>query len=176
LLAVGVAAVDRVAAVRVALVLGAAAVRVVEVRGAVVDVDAGRRVAVVELVVPTVLLSAALPGLDTIELVLRAEEAVEVVDFLSSSLALILGRLRWLALEVDVAGRRTVEVGGRVGGLLRPPGARVLVVAGLAVVEVEPGRRVAVVEAVAGFFKAGFDSPFSFALSLGVSGDAGAVA
>jgi hypothetical protein len=176
LLAVGVAAVDRVAAVRVAVMLGVAAVRVVEVRGAAVDVDAGRRVAVVELVVPTVLLSAVLPGLDTIELVLRAEEAVEVVDFLSSSLALILGRLRWLALEVDVAGRRTVEAGGRVGGLLRPPGARVLVAAGLAVVEVEPGRRVPVVEVVVGFFKAGFDSPFSFAFSLGVSGDAGAVA
>lgn len=76
-------------------------------------------------VVPAVVFfSAVLPGLDTRVLVLLA--AVEVkVDFLSSSLALTLGRLRWLeVVDVEVVGRRAavvVEVGGRVGGLLSPP-------------------------------------------------------
>ena len=179
LLAVGVAPVVRVAVVRVAEALGVAAVRlvVVLVRGAAVVVDAGRRVAVVEPVAPTVLFSAVLAGLDAIELVLRAEAMEEVVDFLSSSLALMLGRLRWLDIEVAVGGRRTVEPGGRVGGLLRPPGARVLeAVVGLAVEEedVAPGRRVAVAEAAPGCLRAGFAPGLSFAFSFtGVSGDEG---
>lgn len=107
---------------------------------------AGFRTAEVAPVVPDVDLTAGLAGVDARVLVLR-EEAVDTVDFFSSSLALILGRLRWLELEVAVVGRRVavVEVvGGRVGGLVRPPVAReVAVVPAVrdAVVEVAPGRR-----------------------------------
>lgn len=147
----------------------------VAVRGVVVVVVPGLRVAVAEPVAELRgLLSAALPGLDMIELVLRAE-ALEVVDFLSSSLALILSLLLWLAVEVDeVAVLRTVEVGGRVGGLLKPVAVRVLAAVGLVAVDVEPGRRVALVaEAAPGRFTTGFLSPFSLA---GVSGEAGVAA
>lgn len=60
-------------------------------------------------------------------LVLLAEVEVKV-DLRSSSLALTLGRLRWVeVVEVAVAGRREVAVvvvGGRVGGLLNPPVVR----------------------------------------------------
>ncbi|KAI6760904.1 hypothetical protein HG530_009764 [Fusarium avenaceum] len=108
------------------------------------------------------------------ELALRAEETLEAVDFLSSSLALMLGRLRWLEMELAVGGRRTVEVGGRVGGLLRPPGARALAVVGLAVVEVAAGRRVPVAGVAPGCFRVGFAPAASLACSFtGVSGDAG---
>jgi hypothetical protein len=169
----------RVAVVRVAEAVGVAAVRLaVAVRGVVVVVDAGLRAAVVEPAVPAVRLSAVLAGLDMIELVLRADATEDVVDFLSSSLALMLGRLRWLDMEVAVGGRRMVEAAGRVGGLLRPPGARVVLeeVVGLAV-EVEPGRRVAVVEAVPGCLSAGFAPGLSFTFSLtGVSGEEGVAA
>lgn len=67
-----------------------------------------------------------LPGLDVRVLVLRVE-VDETVDFFSSSLALTLGRLRCVAV-VDGTVRRTAVVGGRVGGLLRPPVARAVVV------------------------------------------------
>lgn len=84
-------------------------------------------------VVPVaVLLSADPPGLAMMVLVLLA--AVEVnADFLSSSLAPTLGRLRCVdEVEVAVVGRRVVgvvdDIGGRVGGLLRPPLGRAPVV------------------------------------------------
>ena len=105
----------------------------IDVRDPIVDVLVP--VAFVELIglrtVPvapaTVLLSAAL-GLDDVRVLVRLA-AVEVrVGFLSSSLALTLGRLRWLeVVEVAVVGRRAVVVvvGGRVGGLVSPPVARV---------------------------------------------------
>jgi hypothetical protein len=113
--------------------------------------------------------AAVLPGLDMMELVLL--DAVEVVDFFSSSLALTLGRLRWLEAEVaEVAvARRTVPgAPGRVGGLLKPPGARVLD-AVLAVLEVVvPGRRVVVVPA--GRFTRGLESPFALVEASGEVG------
>ncbi|KAI6748014.1 hypothetical protein HG531_008556 [Fusarium graminearum] len=176
----GVAAVVRETGVRVAEAVGVAAVRLaVAVRGVVVAEDGGLRVAVVEPAVPTVRLSAVLAGLDMIELVLRADATEEVVDFLSSSLALMLGRLRWLDMDVAVGGRRTVEAAGRVGGLARPPGARVVLVevVGLAVEEIAPGRRVAVVEGAPGCLSVGFAPGLSFAFSLtGDSGDEGVAA
>jgi Fe2+ transport system protein FeoA len=176
LLAVGVVPAVRVAVVRVAEAVGVAAVRLaVAVRGVVAVVDGGLRAAVVEPAVPTVRLSAVLAGLDMMELVLRADATEEVVDFLSSSLALMLGRLRWLDMDVAVGGRRMVEAAGRVGGLLRPPGARVVLeVVGLTVEEVAPGRRVAVAAAEPGCLSVGFAPGLSFAFSLtGVSGDEG---
>lgn len=149
--------VDELAAVRVAAVRVPETlepprdVREVVVRGVpvvVVDVPS-RRAAVVELALERGRRSAAvLPGLDMMELVLL--DAVEVVDFFSSSLALTLGRLLWLEAEVaEVAVERRTVPGapGRAGGLLKPPGARVLV-AVLAVLEVVvPGRRAVVVPA-----------------------------
>jgi hypothetical protein len=116
----------------------------VEVREAVVPAAAaGTRE---EVVVPMVLFSAVLPGLERVLVRL----AVVVGVFLSSSLALMLGRLRWLAVVEEVVGLRrvdvavVVEVGGRVGGLVRPPvGRAVAVVPAVleAVVAVAPGRR-----------------------------------
>lgn len=119
----------------------------------------GLRAADVALVAPAeVRFSPGLEGLDRRVLVRR--EAVDVVDFFSSSLALTLGRLRWVEVEVAVVGRRVVVVvpGGRVGGLLRPPVARevaefpavldaVVEVAGrrTVLVVVVPGRLVVVV-------------------------------
>lgn len=144
-------------------------VREVAVLGVVVvGVVPSRRVAVDELDEARVLLSAAvLPGLETMELVRR----VDVVGFFSSSLALTLGRLLWLPMELAVVGRRTVEVaGGRVGGLLKPPGARVLVAVLAVADEATPGRRVAVVEATPGRFTAGLASPFDL---VGASGEVG---
>lgn len=167
-------AVDGVTPARVVAVLVAEVAealreaRAVVIRGVVVlGVVPGRRVAAAEPAEARVLLSAAaLPGLDRMELALREE----VVDFFSSSLALTLGRLLWLDTEVAVVGRRTLGAGGRVGGLLRPPGARVLVAVLAVALEVTPGRRVAVVEATPGRFTAGLDSPFALA---GASGEVG---
>lgn len=160
------------------------AVRAAGVRVVVVEVVAGLVVVLeaVELAadtgvraVPIVLFSAAgFPGLVRV-LVLR--EAVDpAVDFFSSSLALTLGRLRWLEVVDAVAGLRTVEVdedavvGGRVGGLLRPPVARAAVVEVVGLEEAvtdEPGRRTVVAAAVvpgrltaeAGFASPGLVSP-----------------
>jgi hypothetical protein len=129
------------AAVRVAVVPAAGRVAVVEVDvlGVAVLVAAAGRLAEAVVV-------AVFPGLDMRVLVRRAVAAV--AGFFSSSLALMLGRLRWLTCEVAVVGRRTVEVdvvGGRVGGLLSPPVARLDAVAAVAVLEavvaVAPGRR-----------------------------------
>lgn len=117
------------------------------VLGAVEEVEvAGLRAAAAVPVVVLALLSPGLLGLDIKELV---RLAVVVVGFFSSSLALTLGRLRWLAADVEpVVGRRVVVVvGGRVGGLLRPPEVReeaVVLVRDVVVVAV-PGRRVVVV-------------------------------
>ena len=133
----------------------------VEVRAVVVEEIAGLRVAVVVAVVAAVLLSAVLLGLEAAKLVLLV--AVEDSPALrSSSLALTLGRLRWVDVDVAVVGRLAaapapvvVEAGGRVGGLLRPPAARVLALlpaAALldaAVPAVAPARRAAVVPVAA---------------------------
>jgi hypothetical protein len=152
------------------------------VLGAAVPVVAGFRAAEAEAVPELVL-----EGLDVRVLVRRAAVVGDLV-FFSSSLALTLGRLRWVeVVDVEpVAGRRTalvVVVGGRVGGLLRPPAARAVVddvVPGVldAVAVVVPGRRVAVVvvvELVDGRFAAaaaGFDSPLALAgVSEGVSAE-----
>ena len=169
---VAVVPAGRVAVLVAEEVVALGVVLIVVVRGDEVMVVAGFRAAVAVPVVPSVLV---FPGLDTIELVLR-----EVVDLFSSSLALTLGRLRWLDAEVEaVADRRTVVGGGRVGGLLKPPGARVLAVVPWAVLEatedVTPGRRA--VEAVVdpGRFAAvaaGLGVPFALE---GVAGEAGVV-
>ena len=157
---VPVAAVERVAAaVRVAEVAVLPVLEaMVEVLGlAVAEVEevVGRRAAAVVVAVVVFLSAVVRPGLDMMELVRRAAELS--VGFFSSSLALTLGRLRWLAAEVVGAAveRRAavvVVVGGRVGGLARPPAVRVGVVA-VAVLELVaedavPGRRVVVVEVV----------------------------
>lgn len=75
--------------------------------------------------------AAALPGL-LMRVLVRLEAVVEAVGFFSSSLALTLARLRWVAVVEEEVGRRTVpaaavvDEGGRVGGLLRPAAAVVL--------------------------------------------------
>jgi hypothetical protein len=133
----------------------------VEVLEVVVELVAepGTRDAAVP-VVPSVLFSAVLPGLE------RMLVRLETVAFFSSSLALMLGRLRWLAVVDAVPGRRVavVEVavpGGRVGGLVRPPVGRVVVVEAVvleaAVPAVAPGRRAeaAAVVVVPGRLRAG---------------------
>lgn len=68
-------------------------------------------------------------------MLVRLAEATEVVGFFSSSLALILGWLRCVAVVDEDVGRRVVvpaaavvDVGGRVGGLLRPVEVRAEVV------------------------------------------------
>lgn len=146
----------------------------------VVDVAGLRTVPAVPVVPAVVLFSAARPGLDMSVLVLLA--AVEVkVGFRSSSLALTLGRLRWLEVaEVAVVGRRVVvvvEVGGRVGGLLSPPVARAPAVAPAgvrdeAVVPVAAVRRAAAVVVVAPARLAAGEVEAALALD-GVSGDIG---
>jgi len=180
-----VAAVERVAAaVRVAEVAVLPVLEaMVEVLGlAVAEVEevVGRRAAAVVVAVVVFLSAVVRPGLDMMELVRRAAELS--VGFFSSSLALTLGRLRWLAAEVVGAAveRRAavvVVVGGRVGGLARPPAVRVEVVA-VAVLELVaedavPGRRVVVVEVVAvpGRLAAAgaLDSPLALGVPLGVS-------
>lgn len=152
--------VDVVPGVRVVVLVAPVApvlvpVLVVVVLGLIVLVPVvGLRAAAVALVVPAlVLFSPGLEGLDMRLLVRR--EVVDVVDFFSSSLALTLGRLRWVEVEVAVVGRRVVVVvpGGRVGGLVRPPVAReVAVVPAVldAVVEVVAGRRTVLVVVVPG--------------------------
>jgi hypothetical protein len=176
-----------------AVVVGAAAVRVAVVRVAEDVAVVGLAVAVVRApvvpmvevrVVPMVRFSGAgFPGLLVMALVLL--DAVEMVDFFSSSLALTLGRLRWLDTVEEVVGRRTVEVdvvGGRVGGLLRPPVARtdgVAVAVFDAAVVATPGRRAVVaVVPVAGRLAKGvaLASPFllasadAAAIGLGAAG------
>lgn len=147
----------------------------------VVDVTGLRTVPAVPVVPAVVLFSAVRPGLDMSVLVRLA--AVDVrVDFLSSSLALTLGRLRWLeVVEVAVVGRRVVVVvevvGGRVGGLLSPPVARALAVAPAAVrdaevVPVATVRRAVAVAVVALARLAAGDVEAALALD-GVSGDIG---
>lgn len=106
-------------------------------------------------VVPPTLFSTVLPGLESKVLLRRL-----VVDFFSSSLALTLGRLRWLVVVEAVPGLRAAVVvvdpaGGRVGGLVKPPVALVPVVVpvGLVVVVVVAVRRaVAVVVVLPGRF------------------------
>lgn len=140
-------------------VVRAAVVRVVDPTEELVGVRAAAGLVVVVVVVAGFLAAAVelavlsgrvFPGLPIIELVRR-----EAVPFFSSSLALTLGRLRWLDAEVAaVADRRTVEAGGRVGGLVSPPVARVVpVVLGVvleATEDVTPGRRVVAVAVVPG--------------------------
>jgi hypothetical protein len=135
-------------------------------------------------VVPTeVRFSAVLPGLDDASVLVLLAAVEERVDFLSSSLALTLGRLRWLeVVDVAVVGRRAAavvdETGGRVGGLLSPPGARAPAVAPAAdrddevVVPATAVRRAVVVVAVGPALLA--DGEADVALTLdGVSGDKG---
>lgn len=101
----------------------------VEVRDAVEpEAVTGLRAAAVLVAPGVVFLSVVLPGLDMMELVLLAAAEV-MVDFRSSSLALTLGLLRWLETEPVVVRRVAVVevVGGRVGGLLRPPLTRAAV-------------------------------------------------
>lgn len=78
-------------------------------------------------------------------------EADEMMDFLSSSLALMLARLAEAVVDEDV-GRRAVEIAllarGRVGGLLRPPVVLVAAVGALAVLVVAVLSLRAAVEAV----------------------------
>lgn len=138
----------------VPVVLVLVPVLVVVLGFAVLVLAAGLRAAAVALVVPAVvLLSPGLAGLD-MRVLVRREEVVETVDFFSSSLALTLGRLRWLEVEVAVVGRRdVVVVVGRVGGLLRAPVVREVVVGPAvldAMVEVVPGRRTVLVVVVPG--------------------------
>lgn len=122
---VELAAGARVEAVLVTPVEPVAPVReVVAVLEAVVPVAAvGFLAAAVVPVVPVALVVVGFEGLDIKVLVRRA--VVPTLDFFSSSLALTLGLLRWLAVElVAVVGRvRVVDVvvGGLVGGLLKPP-------------------------------------------------------
>lgn len=182
--------VELVAGVRVEAVLVTPVVPVVPVRAAVAVLEAVVPVAVVGFlaaaapVVPAVLVVVGLAGLDISVLVRR--DVVPMVDFFSSSLALILGRLRWLAVEdVAVVGRVrvvVVVVGGRVGGLLRPPVVRVVpvvpvldavlvVVAGLRIVPVVvvPAGRLTVVVVL------GFASPLDLvADGVVASGEDGA--
>lgn len=154
-----------------------------------VDDVMGLLAPVVLLDVPTTFFSAALLGLETTALVLLG--TVDVGGFLSSSLALTLGRLRWAdEAEVEVVGRRVAvvaEVGGLVGGLLSPPVARVPVATAAAlllaavlgvVVEVLPGLRAAVgVAAAPGRFAplavAVLDSPSAFVVGARVDFVAG---
>lgn len=107
-------------------------------------------------------------GLDSKVLVRRDE--VEVVDFFSSSLALTLGRLRWLvALELVVGRFNVLLAAGRVSGLVVPAVAvrvvAVPVVLAPVVVVVVPGRRVAVVELVL----RRFDAPVVAVLAAGLA-------
>ena len=147
--------------------------------------ESGLRAAVV--VVEVVFLSTWRAGLDRRVLVLLAA-AEDVVAFFSSSLALTLGRLRWLEVaEVAVVGRRAVvdvDGGGLVGGLLRPPVTRVLVAvvpwAVLAAVdEVTAERRAAVVAVAApgrlGVADAVFDAPLVWAAGVSEVWDSGSL-
>jgi hypothetical protein len=149
----------------------------------VVDALAGFRAAAVAAAVLDVagLFSAALGEAELLlgrALVRRAAEA-RVFFPVSSSLAETLGWERWLGAADELegtAGFLTAPVTGRVGGLVRPPVARVPVeleeaatVGLLAVEEVAAGRRTAVV------VPAGFLTRV-LPLTLDVSGVAGALA
>jgi hypothetical protein len=133
-----------------------------------------------DAVVPAgVRVAVGLAGLDMMLLVRRAAVA-EAAGLRSSSLALTLGRLRWVeVVDVAVVGRRAAivdVVGGRVGGLLRPPVARAVAVVPAVldgvVVEV-PGRRTVLVVVPAGRLTAevvvGLASPLALAAGLGAS-------
>lgn len=169
------------------------AVLVVVVLGAVEVAVAGLRAVVDEAVALVAVLLAR--GLEAVEAMLLVRREVALaVGFFSSSLALTLGRLRWLVtddVEPGAARRAAVVdvVGGRVGGLLRPPAARdeavELAAVREAVVEVAAaGRRAVVVVGAPGRLAAVADVadrtvPFvleGVAGADGVSGVAGAAA
>lgn len=135
-------------AVLVAVADGVVLVPAAEVLPAVeVAVETGLLVAVPEAADGTAgFLSAALPGLDVRVLVRLAV----VAGFLSSSLALTLGRLRWEVAVPEEVGRRdaavvVVVVGGRVGGLLKPAAPVRVAEEAVEGVALPAGRRAAVV-------------------------------
>jgi hypothetical protein len=168
-----------------AVVVEAAVVRVVEGRVVPVVVADAVVLAVVVLGLAVEVVEVAglrragvvlLLGLEVRVLVLR-DVVEEATDFFSSSLALTLGRLRWVEVVVGTLRRRVVVVGGLVGGLLRPPVAREDAVpdvaeARAAVVPVAArGRRVVVVAVPAGRLVAAVAGLVSEVLFAGASGE-----